>query len=286
VTDSSDGLFPMASVAPDLLIYGPGDEVRRIGDLGRDEEYIRCKGSTCVTPETPKGKRKILSEFYLDEEGRPRLPCMACAKKREAERRQREIEDDADRTSKACITCHEDKPLSEFYPGYKVCKACWREYLRTRREDPEILARERADSKRRYAEDGGQGQRDRQLKSSWGWSLDGYNEMKAAQGGVCVICGQPETGVIPRMGGDRKLDLAIDHDHEHDPVHPNKKGCPECIRGLLCRDCNVMLGKAGDDVEWFLNAAQYLLEWRLRESAAALAEVMRHLDAIRRLHLG
>lgn len=35
----------------------------------------------------------------------------------------------------------------------------------------------------------------------------------------------------------------IDHDHAH-----CVRGCRECIRGILCRDCNLTLGHARDDI--------------------------------------
>jgi hypothetical protein len=41
--------------------------------------------------------------------------------------------------------------------------------------------------------------------------------------------------------------LAIDHDHITNEV-----------RGLLCRDCNVMLGLVKDNTETLKNAIQYL----------------------------
>jgi hypothetical protein len=59
----------------------------------------------------------------------------------------------------------------------------------------------------------------------------------------------------------RKKRLAVDHDHKlaklHD--HPEEKGCPECIRGLLCRNCNRnILGRLHDDPEALERGAFYL----------------------------
>jgi hypothetical protein len=55
----------------------------------------------------------------------------------------------------------------------------------------------------------------------------------------------------------------VDHDHKaatghgHDPA----RGCPLCIRGILCRPCNDMLGHVRDDVLTLYRALRYLQEW-------------------------
>jgi hypothetical protein len=202
-----DTLWDRAEIAPELLIYGPGEQVRRLKDVGADEEIHKC--SQC-------DKRKIASEF----------------------------------TS-----------------GYTWCKSCWAAYQRERRDDPEIRATHQEQGRARYAANP-DAQRNRRLMSQFGITLEQYNAIKAAQGGVCAICGEPETAVLKGNGerSDRALDLAIDHDHQHDDQHPpTRVACPECIRGLLCRDCNVNLGRIGDSVEWLKSALAHLqkpVRWR------------------------
>ena len=67
-------------------------------------------------------------------------------------------------------------------------------------------------------------------------SFDGYDELLAAQGGGCAICGaKPKT---------RKLD--IDHDHK-----------TMRIRGLLCVRCNRAL-PSWVTVAWLEKAIVYL----------------------------
>jgi hypothetical protein len=65
--------------------------------------------------------------------------------------------------------------------------------------------------------------------------------MLAAQDGACVICGTTEPGDNWHRG------LHIDHCHATGRV-----------RGLLCQNCNQMLGKAHDDPAVLRKAAQYL----------------------------
>lgn len=75
-------------------------------------------------------------------------------------------------------------------------------------------------------------------------STEEYQEMLNQQGGVCAICGQPETKY--QRGSLREL--CIDHDHETGK-----------IRGLLCAACNVGLGSFKDSLERLSNAIDYLM---------------------------
>ena len=76
-----------------------------------------------------------------------------------------------------------------------------------------------------------------------------YSELYAAQGGKCGVCGVA-TGAARR--------LAVDHDHGCVEDHPREQGCLQCIRGLLCSPCNVMLGRLG--VEALVRAVNYLYD--------------------------
>lgn len=80
----------------------------------------------------------------------------------------------------------------------------------------------------------------------YGLTIDQYEAMEAAQGGVCAICG----GL--NLNGRR---LSIDHDHS---CCPGNRSCGECVRGLLCSKCNFILGNADDNAERLRAAASYL----------------------------
>lgn len=73
-----------------------------------------------------------------------------------------------------------------------------------------------------------------------------YDALSAGQGDACAICRQP-----CRLGA-----LSIDHDHACCPA--GDRSCGECIRGLLCRTCNVALGNMRDDPTLLRRAAEYL----------------------------
>ena len=79
----------------------------------------------------------------------------------------------------------------------------------------------------------------------YGITLDEYNEILQQQHGVCAICKQPETSVDSRTNQVRNL--AVDHCHT-----TNK------VRGLLCNNCNNMLGRSKDNVVILANAIDYL----------------------------
>lgn len=78
----------------------------------------------------------------------------------------------------------------------------------------------------------------------YGLTLDQYNDMFEAQGGVCAICKRPETN---RLHGKIKA-LAVDHDHR------TRK-----TRALLCSNHNRALGLFGDDPELLRAALEYLI---------------------------
>ena len=81
------------------------------------------------------------------------------------------------------------------------------------------------------------------LRYRYGLSVADLERLLAEQGGVCAICGAPPN--------DRPLD--IDHDHR---CCPGVRTCGRCIRGLLCRRCNLMVGFMESDAA--PRAAAYL----------------------------
>jgi hypothetical protein len=69
----------------------------------------------------------------------------------------------------------------------------------------------------------------------YGITLEQYEEMRISQNSLCAIC-------------DREEELLfVDHDHSTGKV-----------RGLLCRDCNAMLGLAMDNTRILDRAITYL----------------------------
>lgn len=156
--------------------------------------------------------------------------------------------------TKTCSKCGETKPLSDYYLSRgtprSTCKAChkaakdaWEAANPGRHSD--TSKKWRAANRERYR----QSQEDWRARNpgyNHGLSPESFDAMLREQGGVCRICGEPETA---------GRQLAIDHDAAH---CPGRFGCPECVRGLLCNQCNRGLGFFGHDPELLRKAADYI----------------------------
>lgn len=80
---------------------------------------------------------------------------------------------------------------------------------------------------------------DAQLRRYYQITLEEYNAKLAAQGGGCAICGKTRE----QQGGRA---LSVDHSHNCPAGHGAEKGCPSCVRGILCSACNTLHGFYGD----------------------------------------
>lgn len=76
------------------------------------------------------------------------------------------------------------------------------------------------------------------VENTYGITVEDYWKIYEAQGRKCAIC-QVSTGKARR--------LAVDHDHKKCGDHPPDKGCPKCVRALLCKRCNMLIGWWGTD---------------------------------------
>jgi hypothetical protein len=77
-----------------------------------------------------------------------------------------------------------------------------------------------------------------------GLTLKQFEEWLAMQNGRCAICSDPMSPPY------------VDHDHAH---CGKGKACGKCVRGLLCRRCNLGLGYFRDNPTFLRGAAFYLL---------------------------
>jgi hypothetical protein len=85
----------------------------------------------------------------------------------------------------------------------------------------------------------------------FGITLAEYNDILAAQNGVCAICGNPPTIIMGvrsrRKGRAVRPRLVVDHDHQ-----------TNAVRGLLCTPCNRGIGFLNDDPKRIRAALDYL----------------------------
>src|SRR5204862_7451311 len=97
--------------------------------------------------------------------------------------------------------------------------------------------------------------REYHLKRTYGITIEQYDAMLEAQGGVCMICKEPRP---------EERTLHVDHDH--------KTGK---IRGLLCFRCNNAIGDLRESFDLAQKAADYLD--RDEELAAVVRERVKAL---------
>ena len=135
---------------------------------------------------------------------------------------------------KTCTKCGKTKDYLEFAKDLtlkdkhkSICKKC------DNSRKKEYYAQNKEQCKERV--------RKSQFKSIYGLTLEEYDRKYEHQNGCCYICGKHE-----QQAGSR---LAVDHCHK-----TNK------VRKLLCRNCNLLLGHAKDNIDILQKAILYLKE--------------------------
>ena len=84
------------------------------------------------------------------------------------------------------------------------------------------------------------------LRRNYKMSPEEYADLLAKQDGCCRVC--------LKQAVENEV-LAVDHDHA---CCSGDRSCGQCVRGLLCRRCNLGLGYFGDDIEVLGRAIRYL----------------------------
>ena len=144
---------------------------------------------------------------------------------------------------KTCRDCKIEKPLDDFYnSGYRrkdgtqgkksVCKLC--DNVRTiawKENNPDKFK----DNMRRA-----------NIKLCYGLEAEVYDEM--IKNG-CYVCGSHES-------------LNVDHDHS---CCPGKRTCGKCVRGILCRRHNWVMGNLNDSLEEVRNVENYIKTYCQRD---------------------
>jgi len=140
-----------------------------------------------------------------------------------------------DNNKKRCRKCWSFKPLSDFGTSQKrfQCKSCFSAWKKEYYQRPEVKVKERQHFLKGY------------FKRAYGITLDQYEEMLLKQNGCCAICKNKESRVNPKS--KKVQPLSVDHCHQTGKV-----------RGLLCSQCNLILGKFNDNILLFQACIDYL----------------------------
>ena len=148
-------------------------------------------------------------------------------------------------STKQCSKCRKTLSLSEFSKrkrskeGYRgTCKSCRykdrKRWLNNggKEVDAKIARNYRKTDKEKNST----------LIRNYGISLEDWNNLFELQGGRCAICKVPQS--------DLNSSLCVDHDHYSGKV-----------RGLLCRHCNLVLGRVNEDSNIAQNLVRYINEF-------------------------
>lgn len=149
-------------------------------------------------------------------------------------------------TTKVCARCKRRKRAKCFRATkrglYSYCNPCERDYKK------DYYARNGFDASE---------ERKKQLFANRLWrryklTVEDYERKLEEQGGGCAFCGKTQED----QDGER---LSVDHDHD---CCPGEISCGECVRGLLCRRCNLALANFDDDPNRIKAAYKYLTSFR------------------------
>ena len=134
---------------------------------------------------------------------------------------------------KICSKCGTNVSINNYYKNKRnpsgigsLCKDCCKRIDATR------------NPLRIYTKEWKANNRESRLKRLYGINQAVFEKMFEIQGKCCAICKTE----VPNCNN-----WHIDHDHE-----------TNLVRGILCKNCNIMLGEAKDNPDILRRAAQYL----------------------------
>lgn len=142
---------------------------------------------------------------------------------------------------KVCKKCGEAKPLDAFGKDASTRDRLTRWCRECRNQRERWEGKTTPEAQRRYA-----------LKHQYGITTEQFDEMLAAQFWECAAC--------TTVYGEGEP-FHVDHDHA---CCPGYRSCGKCIRGILCRSCNIILGHAKDDSLRLESLAVYLRKFGLK----------------------
>lgn len=167
----------------------------------------------------------------------------------------RVVERKKGQAERTCSRCGETKLTAEFGGmTHPYCKPCHAAYNREARAN---WTPERKEYKRRW-----------DVAYRHGVTIEWLDALLESQNRQCAIC-------QTHLDADARK-WHVDHDHgcctgtsgKGARTRPRGRACGECIRGILCSNCNGGLGFFRDDPELLRAAAKYLMSATRRSAKA------------------
>ncbi len=148
---------------------------------------------------------------------------------------------------KTCTKCKVTKPVEDFCTDRSRtdgltshCKLCRKISETKYRNTSQGKKKHVANVKRYYVKKGGSKFRaETNLFRLYGVTPEQFNKLYVEQEGCCAICGTHQS--------EFKRALSVDHNHK-----------TKVIRGLLCNNCNMAIGKLQENPILLRKAADYL----------------------------
>jgi len=107
------------------------------------------------------------------------------------------------------------------------------------------------------------------LKSVYKLTAELLNQKMLDQDYKCAICKSPfipesESEVSRFVPPNAKVGWMVDHDHS---CCSGRRTCGQCVRDILCPDCNHVLGAARDSLDRLKQAVAYIEKWKSKFEA-------------------
>ena len=156
---------------------------------------------------------------------------------------------------KKCSGCNIEKDFTDFYGrlgtrdnlNYRCKACCIKSVVSYTIRHPEKRRKQILKYNKKHSVKLKEYHRKRHLIVFFNITKEQYESMLLSQNSSCAICGIHQS--------DKKQHFAIDHDHA---CCKGIKSCGKCIRGLLCFNCNDLLGRAQDQTDILQKAIKYL----------------------------
>jgi len=154
--------------------------------------------------------------------------------------------------TKTCKVCTQELLVENFYVNKRYkdglrqeCKSCGIKLNREYYQRVEVRQKHNEYQRKRYKQNPDLKKR-QHLKYNYGITLEEYNEKIQGQEHKCAIC------EVDKPGGNGAY-FYVDHNHNTGQV-----------RGLLCHNCNFVIGYAKENIGILLKSVEYLSKWEMK----------------------